>query len=155
MKTFEVKQLPGFKLIGVQLRTTNAEGRAMQEIPLFWERFVREKTFEAIPSQVDPSKIYGVYTDYDKDGYYSLIIGTEVGSLDCVPAGFVAKEVPAEKHAVLEMKGQVAKVVPEAWGAVWASSFPHKRKFSFDLEIYNMRFLVDAEREVRLCISVI
>jgi predicted transcriptional regulator YdeE len=162
MKTFELKRLPSFKLIGVELRTTNAEARAMQEIPLFWERFIRERTFEAIPAQISPGKIYAVYTDYDlnikditKEGFYSLIIGAEVASIDAVPSGFVGKEVFAEKHAVLKMNGQVAKVVPEAWKAVWSSSFPYQRKFTYDFEIYNMQSSVDAEREVSLCISVI
>lgn len=163
MQTFELKQLPSFKLIGVELRTTNADGRAMQEIPLFWERFIRDKKFVNIPAQIDPGKIYAVYTDYDDDfknlgiqkGFYSLIIGSKVDSLDVVPSGFIAREVPAEKHAVLEMRGQVAKVVPDAWKAVWSSSFPFKRKLSCDIEIYNMRASVDAEREVSLCISVV
>ena len=155
MKTFELKQLPSFKLIGRLLRTTNVADRAMQEIPLFWERFIRDKAFLNIPAQTDPGKICAIYTDYDKEGFYSLIIGAAVSTLEIVPEGFVAKEVPAEKHAVLDMKGQIAKVVPEAWKSVWSPSFPFKRKFSCDIEIYNMLSTVDAEREVSLCISVV
>lgn len=164
MKKFETKQLPSFKLIGVELRTTNADGRAMQEIPLFWERFIREKTSSMIPSQVDPSKIVAVYTHYDQDvdpktvlekGFYSLIIGAEVSSLEAIPPGFVGIEVPSDKHAILNMQGHVAKIVPEAWKAVWSSSFPFKRKFSYDFEVYNMSSSVDADREVSLCISIV
>jgi len=153
--TFELKELPSFKLIGVELRTTNANNRAMQEIPLFWERFIREKTYEAIPSSTEPGQVCALYTDYDKEGFYSLIIGTPVSSVEIVPAGFSAKEIFAEKYAVMEMKGSVAMVVPDAWGQVRSPSFPFKRKFTWDFEMYNMRTSVDAEREVTLCIAVI
>jgi predicted transcriptional regulator YdeE len=163
MQDFELKQLSSFKLIGVELRTTNANGQAMQEIPLFWERLIRNKTFAQIPGQVEPNLIYAAYVDYDDDfkvggfqkGFYTLIVGSKVASLEEVPQGFVAREFPAEKHAVLQMKGQAAKVVPEAWKRVWSSSFPFKRKLSCDLEVYNMDALVDAEREISLWVSVV
>ena len=43
------RQMDGFKLIGIELRTTNDGGDAMREIPLFWERFFKEDVLSAIP----------------------------------------------------------------------------------------------------------
>ncbi|MBS0605003.1 MAG: effector binding domain-containing protein [Verrucomicrobia bacterium] len=159
---FAVKEMPDFKMVGIELRTTNDNGQSFREIPLFWERFFKEDVMGKIPSKTAPDKIYAVYTDYDPQedgatmpkGYYSLILGTPVSSFEAVPLGFKKIEVPAGKYAFKDVNGAVETAVYQAWLEVWNPLFPFKRKFSSDMEIYRMGENPAFDREASLFIAV-
>lgn len=156
------RQMDGFKLIGIELRTTNDDGDSMREIPLFWEKFFKEDVLSAIPGKAEPGKIYAVYMDYDPQepyspfpkGFYSLILGTKVRCFEDVPEGFKEVEIPAENYVVIDVKGPVEKVVYQAWEGVWSPAFPFKRKYTSDMEIYHMDLGQGPDQHVSLCISV-
>src|SRR5258708_3469909 len=59
--------LPGFLVIGIEARTTNAkEATAEGMIPRQWQRFFQEGILEKIPNTIG-GNIYAVHTDYPSD----------------------------------------------------------------------------------------
>ena len=86
--------LKPFKVIGISIRTVNAEGRAVTDLGALWGRFYAEKISMRIPNKADDD-IYAVYTDYDLDheGAYTTIIGCKVRSFDGIPEGMTGKEI--------------------------------------------------------------
>lgn len=101
MKTRIVRQA-GFTVVGIAGRTSNAkETTAEAIISKQWERLRKDALLSRIPNRID-SAIVAVYTDYagDKDGEYTYVLGARVSSEDHVPAGMVAKKVPAGSYAV-------------------------------------------------------
>jgi predicted transcriptional regulator YdeE len=86
-----------------------------------------------------------VYTDYtsDHNGEYTYVLGAKVTSEAEVPAGMVAKRVPAGQYAVFTTeKGPAAKVVPEAWmriNSLPKSAVGGDRVYGADFEIYDER----------------
>ena len=150
----------GFTVVGISSRTTNAkemsgEGVIAQQ----WDRFVKEGLLSKIPNKVD-SNILAVYTDYEGNvnGAYTYVLGARVSSAADVPAGMVAKNIPAARYAVFTSeKGFVGKVVPETWSRIWAapkSATQGNRAYQTDFEIYDRRAIDPQNAQVDVYVGV-
>lgn len=139
-----VKQ-DGFNVIGISARTSNAKEMTPQGVigPM-WGRLFQENLLEKIPHKAD-SKIVAVYTDYasDHNGEYTYVLGARVTSDESVPAGMIARKIPAGKYAVFTSdKGPAQQVVPALWMKI--NSLPRgavgtDRVYRADFEIYDER----------------
>ena len=153
-------QQEGFTVVGISVRTSNA-GQMTPERPIGkqWDRLFKDGVLAAIPNKAD-ANIVALYTDYasDKDGAYTYVLGARVTSVENLPAGMVAKNVPAGRYAVFTSeRGQVQKVVVEMWQKVWAtpkSVLGGDRAYSADYEVYDQRARNPADSIVDLYIAV-
>jgi predicted transcriptional regulator YdeE len=143
--TPRVVEQSGFSVIGIAVRTSNAkEMTADGVIGKQWARLYQEGVLDKIANKADQS-IIAMYTDYasDKNGEYTFLLGAKVNSDANVPAGMVAKKIPAGKYAVFTTeKGPGPKVVPEAWMKI--NSLPQSavggdRAYHADFEVYDAR----------------
>lgn len=141
----KIVQQKEFTVIGIAARTSNArEMTADGIIGKQWGRLTQEGLLEKIPNKADLS-IVAVYTDYasDHNGEYTFLLGARVTSDADVPAGMVAKKIPAGRFAVFASeKGPGQKVVPELWMKI--NSLPKSatggdRVYQADYEIYDER----------------
>jgi predicted transcriptional regulator YdeE len=143
-RTITRADLPGFLLIGIEARTTNAkEATADGAIPAQWRRFFQEGIFSKIPGKIG-SNIYALYTDYasDRNGEYSFVIGAMVKEGAVAPAGLVAKRVLGGQFEVFTTaQGPLPQVVPGAWQNLWKleDEGKLKRAYKTDFEIYDHR----------------
>ena len=140
-----VVQQAGFTVVGISTRTSNAkEMTADGVIGKQWGRIMQDGLLGKIPNRADKA-IVAVYADYasDHNGEYTYVLGARVTSDAEVPAGMVAKRVPAGRYAMFTTeKGPAAKVVPEAWMRI--NSLPKSdvggdRVYRADFEIYDER----------------
>ncbi len=156
----KVVQQNGFTIVGIAVRTRNAE-QAAPERPIGkqWDRFFKDGVLAAIPNKAN-GNIVALYTEYatDKDGEYTYVLGARVTKVESVPVGMVAKNVPAGRYAVFTSeKGPVQKVVVEMWQKVWAtpkSALGGERNYKADFEVYDQRAQNPAEAVVDLYIGV-
>lgn len=141
----KVVERGAFTVVGIAARTSNArEMTADGIIGKQWGRLMQEGLLAKIPNKADRN-IVAVYTDYasDHNGEYTYVLGARVKSDGDVPAGMVAKKIPAGKFAVFTSeKGPAAKVVPETWMKI--NSLPQSaaggdRAYRADYEIYDER----------------
>ena len=153
-------QQEGFTVVGIAVRTSNAEQMTPERpIGKQWERLFKEGVLAAIPNKAD-GNIVALYTEYasDKDGEYTYVLGARVTKLESVPAGMVAKNVPAGRYAVFTSeKGPVQTVVVEMWRRVWAtpkSELGGNRAYKADFEVYDQRAQNPADSVVDLYIAV-
>jgi predicted transcriptional regulator YdeE len=149
-----------FTVVGISVRTSNAEQMTPEQpIGKQWERFFKEGVLAAIPNKAD-GNIVALYTGYvsDKDGEYTYVLGARVTKVESLPAGTVAKNVPAGRYAVFTSeKGPVQKVVVEMWQKVWAtpkSALGGDRTYQADFEVYDQRAQNPADSVVDLYVSV-
>jgi len=156
----QVVEESGFTVIGIEARTRNGKERTKDAvIPKQWARFVQENLAAQIPNKVD-SSIMVVYSNYasDKDGEYSYLIGARVGSPDEVPAGMVARKVPAGRYAIFTSdKGPVSKVVVGLWQKIWVipkSAPGGDRAYKADYEVYDERAADPQSTEIDLHIGI-
>jgi predicted transcriptional regulator YdeE len=141
----KVIQEPGFTVMGIAARTSNAkEMTADGVIGKQWSRFFQDGIMARIPNKADQS-IIAVYTDYssDKNGEYTFLLGAKVTSDADVLAGMVARKIPAGRYAVFTTeKGPGPKVVPEAWmkiNSLPTSAVGGDRVYRADFELYDER----------------
>ena len=141
----KVVEQPEFMVAGIAVRTSNASEMTPEGvIGTQWARLMQEDVLAKIPNKANAS-IVAVYTDYasDKDGEYTYLLGARVTSDAGLPAGIVAKKIPAGKFAVFTTeKGPGPKVVPETWMQI--NSLPQSvaggdRAYRADYEIYDER----------------
>ena len=156
----KVVERDAFTVVGIAARTSNArEMTADGIIGKQWERLMQEGLLAKIPNKADQN-IVAVYTDYasDHNGEYTFVLGARVKSNQDLPAGMVAKKVPAGKFAVFTSeKGSAAKVVPETWMKI--NSLPHSaaggdRVYRADYEIYDERAADPANGQVDVYVRI-
>ncbi len=151
--------LPGFLVIGIEARTTNArEATAAGIIPQQWQKFFQEGIQSKIPDKVG-SNIYAVYFDYasDHNGEYTYLIGAMVKDGTAPPAGMVAKRIPAGQYAVLTTdKGPLPQVVPGTWQKIFKLEDDRnlKRAYQADFEIFDQRAQDPQNAELDIYVGV-
>jgi predicted transcriptional regulator YdeE len=141
----KVMEKDGFTVIGISARTSNAKEVTDEGvIGKMWGRLFQEGVLAKIPNKADQN-IVAVYTDYtsDHNGEYTYVLGARVTSDADIPAGMVAKKVPAQKFAVFTSeRGPAPKVVPAVWMKI--NSLPRTavgadRLYKADFEVYDER----------------
>ncbi|MBN9377750.1 MAG: hypothetical protein BGO14_11700 [Chlamydiales bacterium 38-26] len=123
------------KIIGIVMKTTNANGQSIQDIARFWEKFNDEQIFTKIPNKKNQD-ILALYTDYEGDETqpYHYMIGCEVTSLDDIPVGMVGKIIPPADYTILKAQGQFPDCLTKTWQTIWKSDL--KRSYRNDFEVY-------------------
>lgn len=143
-----------FKVIGIAVRTTNENNQAAKDIPLLWEKFIREDILKAIPNKVDTA-VYSIYTDYEKDHTkpYTTILGCKVENLDHIPEGMVGKSFEGGNYIRFTPKGNLAEgLVINEWNKIWTMDLG--RTFTADFEIYGEKAQNPSDAEVDILIAV-
>lgn len=100
-----------------------------------WKRF-----FEL--NLANTGNIFGVYTDYDQNMNYSMIIGSEFKNNDAYLSGLIDFVIPAGKYAVFTVEGKMSESISKFWGDLWTNinNFPFERTFRADFELYDERY---------------
>lgn len=129
---YEIVELQEKIVQGIGVRTTNENGKSMQDIGMLWQKFLAEGVYEKIPHKVG-NKTVGLYTDYEGDCTkpYYFLAGCEVSSAS---EKGIMKIIPQGKYAKFVIKGDVQKAVGEAWEKIWQMDL--KRKYGCDFEEY-------------------
>ncbi|UVI30020.1 GyrI-like domain-containing protein [Paenibacillus spongiae] len=158
------EKVEAMKLCGLAGRTTNAaEAGPGGQIPALWGAFHAKGVTSALSGYAEPSNMYGLYAEYESDasGEYTILLGHRLLE-ESEPSGLPDQEwktidLPASRYAVFTTeRGPVAKVVPEAWGRIWAwfAEGNGTRTFTGDFERYDGRAADPADAVVEIYIAV-
>lgn len=143
-----------FKVIGIAIRTTNENNQAAQDIPVLWEKLMKENIVENIPNKID-NAIYSIYTDYEKDHTkpYTTLLGCKVENLDIIPEGMIGKSFEGGNYVKFTPKGNLAEdLVINEWIKIWNMDL--ERIFTADFEIYGEKAQNPSDAEVDILIAV-
>jgi predicted transcriptional regulator YdeE len=127
--------LGAFHIIGIFVRTTNVNNKALKDIGDLFGNFIGQNIGGKIPNKISED-IYCVYTDYESDynGPYTTIIGCKVSSLDDIPAGLMGKSIPESKYEVYKSTGKLSISLAKTWEGIWNADL--NRRYSADFDIY-------------------
>lgn len=137
----ELKQ--SIQVIGIELRTTNDNGRSFKEIPPFWQRFLQENYQKQIANKLN-NDIYAVYTHFENQGknnqgLYSLILGYSVKSNSIPPKGFTAVTIPEGNYRIFPVEAGRQDKVGEVWQSIWSLPDGEKSNWTFTCEFERYR----------------
>lgn len=142
-------------LVGITVRTTNQNEKAMKDIPQLWKRFMEENIGGKIPNKVDDT-MYALYTDYEGDHMqpYTMLLGYQVKNLDQIDESLTVKMVPAAKYTKFTAKGDLTKeAVYDAWINIWNTNL--NRAYTNDLEVYGEKAVNPTNGEAEIFIATV
>lgn len=143
-----MKDLPGFTLQGVSVRTNNAQEMNPEtaEIGGLVARYYEEQVAHSLAHRVSPGITYVVYTHFDSDehGDYTCFIGEAVDPLKAQASEDLdTLRIAASTYAKLTVgPGQMPAMVIAAWQRIWAMSpadLGGKRTYRADFEVHDQR----------------
>jgi len=148
-------EIESFRIIGIEVRTSNQNNQAEKDITKLWNRFFTEAISQKINNKVSDS-IFSIYTDYDSDftGNYTTILGYSVDSLEAIPDGLIGREFPRETFEVFTARGAMPNAVVETWKTIWNKDKELKRKYSYDFELYGEKCQQGEQSEVDIYIAI-
>jgi len=132
---YEIVKLEKKVVVGKSIRTTNENGQSMNDIGAMWQKFIGEGVYDSIKNKVDGKGI-GLYTEYEGDATtpYTFMCCCEVAETDNND-GLDSKIISEGKYAKFTVKGDMVKVVGEAWSKIWEMDL--ERKYDCDFELYH------------------
>lgn len=150
---YETIKLEEFYIIGISVKTSNANGQAYKDVGELWVKFLEEDLITQIPDK-ESDDIYCVYTDHKTDftSPYTAIVGCRVKTLEKIPNGFISKTIPAATYQVYTATGKLPESVMYTWQYIWQS--PVNRRYSGDFDIYEHDLYNLEEAKVKVYVSV-
>lgn len=145
-----------FYVIGISIRTTNANGQSAADIEALWGKFWGEEIQKQIPNQTS-DEIYAIYTDYETDftGTYTTIVGLPVSSLTHIPEGLVGITIETTSYQKFVSKGKMPEAVFNTWLHIWGNKELNlKRAYKADFTIHGKKYYDGDQAEVETFISV-
>ena len=150
-----MENIDSFKIIGIATETTNANGKAAEDLGKLWEKFYFENIAVKIPNKIS-DEIYSIYTDYESDytDKYTCIIGQKVDTLEIIPDGLIGRVFQGGKHIKFVAKGQMPNAVVEIWKEIWAKDKELNRKYTADFEVYGQKSQNGENSEVEIFVAI-
>jgi AraC family transcriptional regulator len=153
------KSREAFKIVGFERYTANG----IPSIREAWDEFGKrnQNIKNAIAEIAYGIEDYSRDFDMNKGGFpkYYYIAGLEVDSVADIPAGMVAKEIPAANYAVFTYHGPIAGL-HEFFGFIYAEWMPKSGysmdpKLSLDFERYPERVMDMNQAQIEIWVPII
>ena len=150
---YEIIELEQKVITGIRIKTTNQDGRAMQDIGITWQRLFADGIYNKIPNKVN-GKTIGLYTEYEGDYTkpYTFIAGAEVSKEVQIGEEIESIIIPKGKYAKFVIKGDVQNSVGQAWQEIWNMDL--KRKYTCDFEEYQNNSEDMQKQEIHIYIAL-
>lgn len=147
---YESIELQEKRVEGIGIKTSNENGKSVQDIGKLWQKFFAEGEYDKIEHKAN-QKTIGLYTDYEGDYTkpYYFMVGCEV---EKESQNRMMKIIPKGKYAKFVIKGDVQKSVGEAWGKIWQMDL--KRKYDCDFEEYQNNSQDMQNQEIHIYIGL-
>lgn len=150
---YEIVKLEEKVITGIRIKTTNQDGKAMQDIGITWQKLFADGIYEKIPNKVN-GKTIGLYTEYEGDYTkpYTFIAGAEVSREVQIGEEIESIMIPKGKYAKFVITGDVQNAVGQAWQEIWNMDL--KRKYTCDFEEYQNNSEDMQKQEIHIYIAL-
>ena len=150
---YEIVELEEKVITGIRIKTTNQDGKAMQDIGITWQKLFANGIYEKIPNKVN-GKTIGLYTEYEGDYTkpYTFIAGAEVSREVQIGEEIKSIIIPKGKYAKFVITGDVQNSVGQAWQEIWNMDL--KRKYTCDFEEYQNNSEDMLKQEIHIYIAL-
>ena len=150
---YEIVELDEKVVSGIKIKTTNKDGKAMQDIGMTWQKLFADGIYEKITNKVN-SKTIGLYTEYEGDYTkpYTFIAGAEVSKELQIGEELESIIIPKGKYAKFIITGDVQNSVGQAWQEIWNMDL--KRKYTCDFEEYQNNSEDMQKQEIHIYIAL-
>lgn len=150
---YEIVELEEKVVAGIKIKTTNKDGKAVQDIGITWQKLFADGIYEKMTNKVN-SKTIGLYTEYEGDYTkpYTFIAGAEVSQELQIGEELESIIIPKGKYAKFIITGDVQNSVGQAWQEIWNMDL--KRKYTCDFEEYQNNSEDMQKQEIHIYIAL-
>ena len=150
---YEIVELEEKVVVGIKIKTTNQEGKAIKDIGASWQKLFTEGIYEKIQNKVN-NKTIGLYTEYEGDYTkpYIFIAGAEVSQEVQNNEELESVMIPKGKYAKFVIIGDVQNSIGQAWQEIWNMDL--KRKYTCDFEEYQNNSEDMQKQEIHIYIAL-
>jgi predicted transcriptional regulator YdeE len=150
---YEIVELQEKVVAGIEIKTTNQNGKSIKDIGMTWQKLFTEGSYETIPNKVN-NKTIGLYTQYEGDYTkpYIFLAGAEVSQSAKNNQEIINKVIPKGKYAKFVIIGDVQNSVGQAWQEIWGMDL--KRKYTCDFEEYQNNSEDMQNQEIHIYIAI-
>ena len=150
---YEMVELEEKVVAGIKIKTTNQNGKAMQDIGITWQKLFTDGLYENILNKVN-NKTIGLYTEYEGDYTkpYTFMAGAEVSREVERGEEIESIIIPKGKYAKFVITGDVQNSVGQAWQEIWNMDL--KRKYTCDFEEYQNNSEDMQKQEIHIYIAL-
>ena len=150
---YEIIELEEKVVQGIKIKTTNKDGKAMQDIGIIWQKLFADGIYETIPNKLN-GKTIGLYTEYEGDYTkpYTFIAGAEVSREVKIGKELESIIIPKGKYAKFVIIGDVQNSVGQAWKEIWNMDL--NRKYTCDFEEYQNNSEDMQKQEIHIYIAI-
>lgn len=150
---YEIVELEEKVIVGIRIKTTNQDGKSMQDIGTTWQKLFANGIYEKISNKVN-GKTIGLYTEYEGDYTkpYTFIAGAEVSKEVQMGEEIESIIIPKGKYAKFVITGDVQNSVGQAWQEIWNMDL--KRKYTCDFEEYQNNSEDMLKQEIHIYIAL-
>ena len=149
---YEIVELEERIVAGIKTKTTNQEGKSVQDIGATWKKLFAEGIYERIQGKAN-GKTIGLYTEYEGDYTkpYTFIAGVKVHK-KAEDKEIVNTVIPKGKYAKFVIIGDMQNSVGQAWQEIWNMDL--KRKYICDFEEYQNNSSDMQKQEIHIYIGL-
>ena len=150
---YKIVKLEEKVITGIRIKTTNQDGKAMQDIGITWQKLFADGIYEKVPNKVN-GKTIGLYTEYEGDYTkpYTFIAGAEVSREVKIGEEIESIMIPKGKYAKFVITGDVQNAVGQALQEKWNMDL--KRKYTCDFEEYQNNSKDMQKQEIHIYIAL-
>lgn len=150
---YEIVELEEKVVEGIRIKTTNQEGKSVQDIGMTWQKLFEYGVYNRIQNKVN-NKTIGLYTEYEGDYTkpYIFIAGAEVSKEEKDNEELANKVIPKGKYAKFVIIGNVKNSVGQAWQEIWNMNL--NRKYTCDFEEYQNNSEDMQKQEIHIYIAI-
>ncbi|WP_068782780.1 AraC family transcriptional regulator [Paenibacillus phocaensis] len=156
-----IEQIPSMRILGFSIQTTTVEGQNNQDIPAFWQKYMREQWGPRVPGKLHPNVELGVCTTLDEDGTFRYIIGFEVDEAAEVLEGMTEYRIAPATYAIFTTppagEADFTSSIQQTWDEIFTSWFPaseYEQMAAPDFEWYDERCWPKEGKQIDIYIPV-
>jgi len=126
-------------VMAVKTRTTLENNKQVTDIPHFFDKCMKEKLLNNIPS-IDDKKIFGIYADMNDNEDFDYAIGLLVQNTQKLLPHYVTYTLPRAEYARFTVNGDSLPELVAAWKYIYAYWMPFSgraRQKGLDFEVYH------------------
>lgn len=136
---YQIKDKDAFRVIGVKLSTTMEDDKCLKEIPVFWDKTVKDGMIEKLGKYIkkDPVGMLGICDGSMNKQEFEYYIG--VAADEPLGEGMLEFTVPAAKWAIFEGEGPMPSSIQDLTKRTiteWLPNSGYDMDMGPDIELY-------------------
>lgn len=158
---YRIEQVPTMRILGFSLKTTTVDGENHEDIPAFWQKYMREQWNSRVPGKLRPNVELGVCTALDEDGTFRYIIGFEVDETAEAQEGLIEYRIPPATYAIFTTppagEADFTSSIQQTWDEIFTNWFPssgYEQVAAPDFEWYDERCWPKEGKQIDIYIPV-